>query len=138
MADRSDLFLQLSARMTGVSPFQLRTTGMAAAYLAALDSWVPAAAVQALLVASNDDETMDDPWLGPVARTLILLWYSGSWTALPADWIAAYGGEAGKAGPLSAEAYQAGLQWHVAGAHPAGAQQQGFGAWSLAPGGAAP
>jgi hypothetical protein len=77
---------------------------------------------------------LDDAKLGPVARTLILLWYRGAWTALPQEWHSAYG-----AAPrdvdhvVSAEAYQAGLQWDAAGAHPAGARQQGYGAWASPP-----
>jgi hypothetical protein len=77
---------------------------------------------------------LGDAKLGPVARTLILLWYRGAWTALPQEWHSAYG-----AAPrdvdhvVSAEAYQAGLQWDAAGAHPAGARQQGYGAWASPP-----
>jgi hypothetical protein len=77
---------------------------------------------------------LDDAKLGPVARTLILLWYRGAWTALPQEWHSAYG-----AAPrdvdhvVSAEAYQAGLQWDASGAHPAGAPQQGYGAWASPP-----
>jgi hypothetical protein len=77
---------------------------------------------------------LDDPKLGPVARNIILLWYCGTWTALSEAWRAAYG-----ASPLdtsrvvSAEAYQGSLQWAAAAAHPAGARQQGYGAWSVAP-----
>lgn len=77
---------------------------------------------------------LDDARLGPVARNIILLWYCGTWTALSDAWHAAYG-----ASPLdatrvvSAQAYQGGLQWVAAGAHPAGAREQGFGAWSMPP-----
>jgi hypothetical protein len=38
---------------------------------------------------------------------------------------------------VSSEAYLSGLQWVVAGAHPAGRRQQGYGVWSLAPEGTA-
>ena len=34
---------------------------------------------------------LGDAKLGPVARTLILLWYRGAWTALPEAWRSAYG-----------------------------------------------
>jgi hypothetical protein len=138
MAGSSEQLIQLPTRLTGFSPFQLRTTGMADAYLAALTAWLPADVPATLLASRDDDDTMDDPCPGPVARSLILLWYSGRWTPLPADWIATYGGRSGTAGPISADSYQAGSQWRVAGAHPAGAQQQGFGAWSLKPTEAAP
>ena len=107
-------------------------------YLRALDAVLPARTLDELLAAGERDdgvaELLDDAKLGPVARNLILLWYCGTWTALPDEWRAAYG-----TSPLdttrveSAEAYLAGLQWVVAGAHPAGARQQGFGAWSTEP-----
>lgn len=77
---------------------------------------------------------LGDAKLGPVARTLILLWYRGAWTALPQEWHSAYGASPQDVDHVvSAEAYQAGLQWDAAGAHPAGARQQGYGAWASPP-----
>ncbi len=134
MDSRSDRFIVLSARLTGFGRVTLLGTGMTAEYLAALDADVGAPLVDELLDAEDLDALLADAKLGPVAKNLILLWYCGTWTALPDDWRAVYG-----TSPLdttrveSAEAYQAGLQWVVAGAHPAGARQQGFGAWSIAP-----
>lgn len=138
MSLRSERFIALSARLTGFGRVTLLGTGMTDEYLSALDAVVGAAMVDELLAAGDDAELLDDPKLGPVARNLILLWYCGTWTALPDDWRAVYG-----TSPLdttrveSAEAYQAGLQWVAAGAHPAGARQQGFGAWAVAPEGVA-
>jgi hypothetical protein len=139
---RSERFLGLSVRLTGFGRVTLLGTGVAAEYLDAMDAVLPAGTLDELLAAGErtdgDAELLDDPKLGPVARNLILLWYCGTWTALPEDWRAVYG-----TSPLdttrveSAEAYQAGLQWLAAGAHPAGARQQGFGAWAVAPEGAA-
>ena len=110
-------------------------TGMTNVYLRALDAVLPAGTLDDMLAAGDGvSDLLEDPKLGPVARNLIPLWYCGTWTPLPDKWRAAYG-----TSPLdtnrveSAEAYQAGLQWVVAGAHPAGARQQGFGAWSVAP-----
>jgi|SRR6516162_9621972 len=58
----------------------------------------------------------------------------GSWTVLPDTWRRAYGVfPLDETGVASATAYQAGLQWVVAGAHPPGSQQQGFGSWEGAP-----
>ena len=77
---------------------------------------------------------LDDPDLGPVARAIAVLWYCGTWTGLPDAWHARNGAAPGDTtGVVSAAAYQAGLQWTVVGAHPAGARQQGFGAWSTEP-----
>ncbi len=145
MQQRTELFLGLSELLTGFGRVQLLGTGMTGDYLAALDEILPTGVLDELLTAyeglpaEGDREAaaaaiLDDPKLGPVARNVILLWYSGAWTALPDQWRQAYG-----ASPkdtthvLSADSYQAGLQWVAAGAHPAGSQQQGFGAWALAP-----
>jgi hypothetical protein len=140
MNKRSELFIGLSERLTGFDRVTLLGTGMSAAYLRAMDAVLPDAMMDELLTdsRSRDDaglgELLDDARLGPVARNLILLWYCGTWTTLPDEWRAAYGSS-----PLdtnrveSADAYQAALQWVAAGAHPAGARQQGFGAWAVAP-----
>jgi hypothetical protein len=140
---RTEVFLEVSARLTGFGRVALLGTGMADEYLRALDAVLPAGTLDELLAAGERDdgvaELLDDAKLGPVARNLILLWYCGTWTALPDEWRAAYG-----TSPLdttrveSAAAYLAGLQWVVAGAHPAGARQQGFGAWAVAPESAVP
>jgi hypothetical protein len=143
----------MSALLTGFGRFQLLGTGLAGSYLSALDGVLPEGVLDELLdafqrlpagpgptrEAAVRSQILGHPKLGAVARNLILMWYCGTWTALPAAWHEAYG-----ASPLegshvvSAEAYQAGLQWAAAGAHPAGARQQGFGAWAAAPEAAAP
>ena len=151
--ERADRFVELSALLTGYGRVELTGTGLTGLYLQTLDAVLPTGVVDELLDAcgrlpAGADRTavsgrdvaagaviLDDPKLGPVARNIILLWYCGTWTALSEAWRAAYG-----ASPLdtsrvvSAEAYQGALQWAAAGAHPAGARQQGYGAWSAAPG----
>ncbi|HVQ89924.1 MAG TPA: hypothetical protein VMU51_02705 [Mycobacteriales bacterium] len=146
---RTEEFLALSELLTGFGRVWLAGTGQTDSYLSVLDAVLPPGVLDELLTAARglprgaDREAavgpaiLADPKLGPVARNVILLWYRGSWTALPAEWRAAYG-----TSPLdtdhvvSAPAYQAGLQWIAAGAHPAGALQQGYGAWAAAPEGA--
>jgi len=137
----------MSALLTGYGRVRLAGTGLTEAYLRTIDSALPAGVLDELLdtfsrslPAGGDREAaavpaiLDDLRLGPVARNVILLCYCGTWTALSEAWHAAYGNS-----PLdttrvvSAQAYQAGLQWDAAGAHPAGAHQQGFGAWSAPP-----
>jgi hypothetical protein len=77
---------------------------------------------------------VDDPKLGPVAQSIILLWYCGKWTALSREWQQAYGTSPLAADRvISAEAYLAGLQWVAARAHPMGAKAQGFGSWAQPP-----
>ena len=114
MADRTTLFLELSARLTGWSLFDLRATGMLDDYVAAVDARLPQGLLDELLAADGgEDAVMDDTRLGPLARSLVLLWYTGSWTA-----------PAGMPPPpsrlpvvISASAYRAGLMWRAAGAH---------------------
>jgi hypothetical protein len=143
---RADQFLEMSAFLSGFGRVQLLGTGMTDSYLRAIDAVLPEGVLDELLdafgrlSAGEDREAavgsaiLGDPKLGPVARNVILMWYCGTWTALPDAWRSAYG-----ASPLdinhvlSSEAYQAGLQWVAAGAHPAGARQQGYGAWAVAP-----
>ena len=143
---RADLFAELSALLTGFGQIQLLGTGMASDYLRAIDAVLPEGMLDELLgafgrlppdagrEAAVSSAILDDPKLGPVARNLILVWYCGTWTALPDAWRSAYGtSPLDTDRVLSAGAYQAGLQWVAAGAHPAGALQQGYGAWSAAP-----
>jgi len=148
MQQRIEQFLGLSMALTGFSRVQLLGTAMIAEYLRTLDAVLPQGVLDELLSAYErlptgaDREVaitaqiLGDPKLGPVARNLILLWYCGSWTILPDAWRAAYGiSPYDTTHVVSADAYQAGLQWLAAGAHTAGSRQQGFGAWSMAPGG---
>jgi hypothetical protein len=144
MPPRTPLFLDVSAALTGFSPVQLRGTGMAAVYLAEIDSILSAGLVDELLAAfprpdvsgavepGAVDAVLEHPDWGPPARTITTMWYCGTWTQLPETWRAEHG-----AAPrdtdhvVSAAAFQAGLQWVAAGAHPVGARQQGFGSWSF-------
>jgi hypothetical protein len=145
MRERSGQFLQLSAGLTGFGRVQLLGTGMADEYLRTLEELLPAGVLDELLAAYDRaedgggeaavaSEILSDPKFGPIARNVILLWYCGTWTELPEAWRSAYG-----TSPLdtnrvvSAAAYQGGLQWVVAGAHPIGARPQGYGAWAVAP-----
>jgi hypothetical protein len=162
MTSRPQSFVKLSAAVTGFSPVILHGTGMTQAYLKKVETIVPsrlldrlfdtfenasenstllaaAAGARSARAPSNSARTdltviLDDPDLGPVARAIAVLWYCGSWTELPDAWRARNGAAPGDVtGVVSAAAYQAGLQWTVVGAHPAGARQQGFGAWSTEP-----
>lgn len=146
MAERSDLFIDLSAALTGFDRVQLLGTGVAGQYLRTLEEVVPAAVVDALLAAFETvpegpgleaalgAAILDQPDLGPVARNLIVLWYCGTWKALPEGWRSAHGASpADTDRVVSKEAYVAGLQWVAAGAHPMGARQPGFGSWALPP-----
>jgi hypothetical protein len=140
--ERTDRFTELSSFLTGYGRVELLGTGLAGLYLKTLDTVLPAEVVDELLDAfaalpagrAGGETILDDPKLGPVARNVILLWYCGTWAALSDAWRAAYGSSPfDTTRVISAEAYQGALQWAAAGAHPAGARQQGYGAWSLPP-----
>jgi hypothetical protein len=144
MTSRPQSLVKLSAALTGFSPVALHGTGMTQAYLEKISSIVPSSLLDRLFepfekpfessAPGNLTEILNDPDLGPVARAIAVLWYSGTWTKLPEAWRARNGAAPGDAtGVVSTAAYQAGLQWAVVGAHPAGARQQGFGAWSTEP-----
>jgi hypothetical protein len=147
MQERVEQFLGLSVILTGFSRVQLLGTGVTDEYLQTLDKAVPASVLNDLLTAYKqlppgpDQEAavaskiLADPKLGPVAQNIILLWYCGTWTLLADTWYASYGAAPGDVhGVISADSYQAGLQWTVAGGHPPGSRQQGFAAWSSEPG----
>ena len=144
MTSRPQSFVELSAALTGFSPVMLHGTGMTQAYLTKICSIVPSKLLDRLFDAFENAPgnsarpglraILEDPDLGPVARATAVLWYCGAWTGLPDDWHARNGTAPGDPpGILSSAAYQAGLQWTVVGAHPAGARQQGFGVWSTEP-----
>jgi hypothetical protein len=144
--ERTAGFLELSARLTGFGRVELNGTGLVDTYLGAVAAVLPDGLLDEFLDAFGrlpaggdaDDAVastiLADARFGPVARNIIMLWYCGTWRTLPPEWRARYG-----ASPLdvdhvvTAEAYQGGLQWLAAKAHPAGARQQGYGAWSVAP-----
>lgn len=75
-----------------------------------------------------------DPLYGPLTRGLMTAWYTGSWHRLPDKWHAAYGTCGTDADQvISSQAYQEALVWPLVGAHPPGAKQQGWAAWSRPP-----
>ena len=134
MQERVERFLELSAVLTGFSRVQLLGTAMTDEYLRTLEAKLAPDALDALLAAferlpkgaARDaavaGNILGDPEIGPVAHNLILLWYCGTWPD-----------KSGTNQVVSADAYQAGLQWTAAGAHPPGSRQQGFGSWSAPP-----
>jgi hypothetical protein len=144
MTLRLQSFVDLSTALTGFSPVMLRGTGMTSSYLQKVESAVPEKLLDRLFdaiprgsastAAPDIAAILEDPDLGPVARVITVMWYCGTWTELPHEWRERHGAAAADAtGVVSGAAYQAGLQWTVIGAHPAGARQQGFGAWSTEP-----
>ena len=138
-AQRLSIFLKGSSRILELSPFALQGTGIGAtlcdffaermgstrfdawcARLAALppDGPEKAHAVEALLADDNDRLP---------TRSLLYAWYTGTWMPLVDD------PPPEKYEVISARAYQEALVWPLVGAHPPGAKQQGWDAWSRPP-----
>ncbi len=146
-SDLLDDFVSLSAALTGFSVAQLQGTGMAPTYLDELVAIVGDRLTIALTRAGSlalrwpdavEDQLrlriMEDPDLGPLARNLTVLWYTGSWNQLPADWRERNGASSLDSDRLlSAQSWTEGLMWPAIGAHPTGAKPPGFASWTRPP-----
>ena len=142
-----DAFVQVSSVLTGFEVFELFGTGLAEAryrfFLGVVGSDGVGALVERVLALPPDEpergqalraEVLADDRLGPPARSLIKLWYLGTWFALPPAWHAVFGGSASDVTTIPGpESYVEGLVWGILGAHPAGAKPQGYGTWAEPP-----
>lgn len=141
-------FLALSVEFTAFSEVELYGTGMAQAYLDTADRIVGKCLVDQILdrhagIATADPADrlaalrrtlLGDERFGPVLRSIVKLWYIGTWFALPADWQQHYGPKpADGTFVVSPTAYVEGLLWPAIGAHPPGAKAPGFGSWQYPP-----
>jgi hypothetical protein len=143
-----DEFCAISAALTGYGVAELFATGLAEVYLDRFTAIVGESFAARFLATGHDVirrsggdlatqlelRILDDPDLGPPARSLIVLWYTGQWVQLSGPWRDRHG-----ASPLdvddviSPESYAAGLMWDAIGAHPQGAKAPGFATWVAAP-----
>jgi hypothetical protein len=148
---RLERFLSFSVEATGYSRHDLLGTGEAQAYLDAADTAVGGDLVDRLLDCFEEArdiaaqtrvplpavvrrDLLSDARLGPVARNIAKMWYSGIWFALPRAWVDAYGaGERNATVTVDANAYIEGLVWPTIGANPPGAKAPGYGSWALPP-----
>jgi hypothetical protein len=145
-----ELFLAFSSSITGYSPFRLRGTGQAEAYLHTVNSIVGDEVVSSLLkcyqqeIETAEDNNVRDSRLrmhifgdgrfGPIARNMIKLWYVGVWYQLPAAWRDKYGANEGDITfVVSPSAYTEGLLWPTVGANPPGVKGPGYGTWAEPP-----
>jgi hypothetical protein len=134
-------FLQLSVTLTGFDDYELLGTGLLETYYEEVLRIIGAREAGALLGAAqripDGDETafrtqiLNDCRFGPVARSILTMWYLGAWAQLPREWRNSYGATNEDTDHVvSAAAYREGLVWPAAGTHPMGAKQQGFGSWA--------
>lgn len=151
--ERSPLsqFVELSEALTGFDAAELWGTGQVRTYYALLpsiigdaifgqlmsrwqDTWIRGEGDEPLLEALVKEQILEDPALGPVARNLAYLWYTGGWNQLPADWRNVHGAWANdQTFIVSSAAYSEGLVWKAIHAHPTAAKQPGYGSWALPP-----
>jgi hypothetical protein len=140
-------FLSLSATLTGYSRFRLLGTGQADPYLETTRAAVGDVVLDQLLTtfteverdAGGDEAALDrglrarvlsDELLGPIARSVIKMWFVGTWYELPQEWRDRYAArEPVSTHVVSPASYTEGLLWPTIGANPPGAKGQGFGSW---------
>ncbi len=144
-ASRLDRFLAFSAEVTAFGVVELQGTGQPEAYLKTVDDVVGTALVDELLAlhAESPHTARDahlrrtifgDGKLGPIARNIVKLWYSGVWYELPTAWTETYGpAPKDVTFVVSPSSYVEGLLWTAIGAHPAGAKAPGYGSWAAPP-----
>lgn len=148
------LFVSLSATLTGFTRAELWGTGMVPSYYAVIPSIVGEAMFADFLdrwrdtyIRGDGDQTLlddlvvsqlnADPTFGPLTRNLAVIWYLGVWNQLPMEWRNLHGAWAGDVSHvISAKAFTEGLVWQAMHTHPKGAKQPGFGSWALPPVGA--
>ena len=133
-ADAIDNFLEISTFLTGFSGMELLGTGMLDTYYnVVINQSAPAltdaffAASEKILAAHRTDparlneeiaaQLIPDALFGGLAQNIITMWYMGSWGNTV----------------ISPQTYVQGLVWGVAGTHPPGAKQPGYGSWSRLP-----
>jgi hypothetical protein len=149
--DRLARFISFSADVTGFTEFELRGTGESDEYLATVIVVVGEQFVDELIDAHErvvreaggdparlEDllrrDVFSDEKLGPIARSVVKLWYVGIWYELPRMWCETFGTrEKNTTFMVSATAYTEGLLWPAIGANPPGAKAPGYGSWAQPP-----
>ncbi|MBV8841717.1 MAG: hypothetical protein JO307_02800 [Bryobacterales bacterium] len=145
-------FLHCSALLTGFGRLDLIGTGMSELYRDTLLETIGEEICSELWtkIAGLESSHLDDPdkveeaiskhilvadrKLGPVAKSIIQMWYLGQWTQTPIAWREEFGTNPNDFNRvISAAAYTEGLVWRAAGTHPQGAKQPGYGTWSAPP-----
>lgn len=140
-ARERNAFLALSAELTGFDRFDLEATGCVEEYLEVWRRNVPPEVHETLgrtwakieAEAGGDaqqtearvrNEIFVPANLAGPAKSLVQMWLLGVWVNPQNSYDAT---------TISANAYRQGLVWAVAGTHPQGAKQPGFGTWADPP-----
>ena len=147
---RLDQFLAFSSEVTAFTVFELNGTGQAQAYLSAVADAAGEDALNELLGTYERfaGETEKGPTrdgllrkaifgsekLGPVARNIIKMWYTGMWFELPREWTDSFGArDTNTTFIVNGAAYAEGLLWPAIGANPPGAKAPGYASWTQPP-----
>lgn len=130
---RIELFLELSAILTGFSETELKATGMLENYYNTILKNTGKEAIEYFFIDLGDllnvsrtadrieaivgSQFMPASSYEGLAGNIIILWYTGNWNG----------------NVVSAESYIQGLMWDASHTHPPGAKQPGFGSWANLP-----
>jgi len=149
-------FVKLSSTLTDFNPYSLQGSGQTSDYLKTLIYIVGKPTMESLfssfekivlslnlstqknkekeLFNKINREIMGDAYLGPVARNLVKLWYTGTWYQLPDSWREQYGNhEDDLTFVVSPASYTEGLLWKAIDSNPSGAKGPGYGSWEKPP-----
>lgn len=127
-------FLNISICLTGFSEIELMSTGMLDNYFNVMMNQSNVAVAEAFLSQAADilkkykddpdklqqainSNLMPDSLYSGIAKNIIRMWYLGNWGNTV----------------IAPQTYIQGLIWGVAGTHPPGAKQPGYGSWNAAP-----
>jgi len=138
-----DVFLNISAWLTGYDQTRLQATGLTLTYLQTLTTNMPSEtlklftkqAIEILLLSEKDPQLalsqtrsklMPQSSYSACAQKIILMWYSGQWFTDPSDFQA-------QAAQITPQSYVQSLVWPTAEVHPPGAKQPGYGSWAYPP-----
>jgi hypothetical protein len=143
------IFVDISVALTGFDPAELAGTGMVDTYYDTLLRIIgerdagqlfryASEALEKDRKAKNGTafkkDVIGSPRFGPIAVSLIKLWYLGRWYPLSGDYRNLYGATADDVEHVvTAQGYREGLVWVAAGAHPMGAKPPGYGSWAEPP-----
>lgn len=148
------LFVSLSATLTGFTRAEVWGTGMVPTYFAVMpsiigdamfadfldrwrDTYIRGEGDASLLDRLVVSQMAEDPTYGPLTRNLASMWYLGVWNQLPAEWRNVHGAWAGDVNfVVSGKAFTEGLVWKAMHTHPKAAKQPGYGSWAIPPVGA--
>ena len=140
-------FYRLSATLTGFDETDLLATGVGQEYYQTLVEAVGYDQVEALMSDAQAAVTLNEfeerIWrcnrFGPLARSIVVLWYLGNWEPLPVVWLREVGEPHWRTSDLNLErvvstrAYTEGLDWQALGVNPPGSKPPGYGAWATPP-----